>query len=198
MRDDNGRFLKGVHSSPCTEFKKGQHWRMKQPFWNKEWCIENYIVKKRSSREIADEFGVTDAAILHWLKKHGIERRDVSEARKVKKWGLVGIDNPMWNKRGELNPRWQGGITPERQSFYTSEEWKIACSFVWRRDDAICRRCKLDKRDSADMPFHIHHIRGFADKNLRADPNNLILVCEVCHHFIHSKENVNDEYIQKI
>lgn len=198
MRDENGRFIKGVHSHKETEFKKGEHWRSEKPFWNKEWCIENYCNKKRSCKEIADEFNVTEAAILYWLKKHGIDRRDVSESRKIKKWGLVGVDNPMWNKRGELNPMWKGGVTPDRQAFYTSQKWKNACSEVWKRDKATCQRCGLYKEDSPDMPYHIHHIRSFADKKLRADPENLVLLCEGCHHFVHSKENKNHEFIQEI
>jgi 5-methylcytosine-specific restriction endonuclease McrA len=103
----------------------------------------------------------------------------------------------MWNKRGELNPRWLGGVTPERQSFYTSKEWKAACSFVWKRDHATCRRCGIHRDESKDIPFHIHHIVSFADKNLRADPSNLVLLCETCHQFVHSKRNTKNEFLSK-
>ena len=37
VRDNKGRFVKGVRSSPNTEFKKGQHWREPKPYWEKEW-----------------------------------------------------------------------------------------------------------------------------------------------------------------
>ena len=198
MRDSKGRFKKGMSASPETQFKPGQHWRKPQAFRDKDWLIENYIEQQRSTGEIAKEFGVTDGAIIFWLRKHDIQRRNVSEARSIKYWGNSGSDNPMWNKRGELNPRWLGGITPERQAFYTSEEWKSACSSVWNRDKATCRRCGLYKEDSPDMPFHIHHIVSFADESLRADPNNLVLLCEVCHHFVHSKRNKGNEYISKV
>jgi len=77
------------------QFKKGQHWREHVVFREKDWLIENYVLKKRSTGEIAQEFGVTDAAILFWLRKHGIQRRTVSEARDIKHWGLSGPDNPM-------------------------------------------------------------------------------------------------------
>jgi hypothetical protein len=151
----------------------------------------------RSQNNIASMFGVTDAAILFWLRKHGIERRTVAQARKIKHWGQTGSDNPMWNKRGELNPRWLGGVTPDRQSFYTSRAWKSACALVWKRDGATCRRCGLNKSESKDMPFHIHHIVSFADKSLRADPSNLVLLCETCHHFVHSKRNTKNEFLSK-
>jgi hypothetical protein len=118
----------------------------------------------------------------------------MSEIRKMKRWGQSGVDNPMWNKKGELNPRWLGGITPERQSFYISQEWKNVCSEVWKRDKAICQRCGL--RKETDMPFHIHHIKSFKESKLRADINNLILLCETCHQWIHSKGNKSNDYIQ--
>lgn len=198
MRDNKGRFIKGASCSPDTQFKKGQHWRREQIFRNKEWLLVEYIEKGRSCGDIADQFNVTDSAILFWLKKHNIKRRDTSEARNKKYWGLVGSDNPMWNKRGELNPRWLGGVTPERQEFYTSNEWKTACLAVWNRDNATCQRCFLNKKDQPDMPFHIHHIISFKEKTLRADVNNLILLCEVCHNFIHSKKNINNEFISEV
>ena len=179
------------------QFGKGDHWRQPQLFREKEWLIQNYGVLKRSTGDIAKEFCVTDAAILFWLRKHGIERRTISQARAIKHWGAIGVDNPMWNRRGELNPRWLGGVTPERQAFYTSKEWKEVCAKVWKRDKATCQRCELPKKESQDMPFHIHHIVSFADESLRAEPSNLILLCETCHQFIHSKRNVNREHLPK-
>jgi hypothetical protein len=179
------------------QFMKGHHWRTPQPFWDKAWLQKHYVDQSMSTGEIASMFGVTDSAILFWLRKHGIERRTVAQARKIKHWGQTGSDNPMWNKRGELNPRWLGGVTPDRQSFYTSRAWKSACALVWKRDGATCRRCGLNKSESKDMPFHIHHIVSFADKNLRADPSNLVLLCETCHQFVHSKRNTKNEFLSK-
>lgn len=179
------------------QFLKGMHWREPQSFRDKDWLVEEYVNKQRSTGEISEQFGVTDSAILFWLKKHKISRRNVSQARKIKHWGAFGPDNPMWNKLGELNPNWKGGITPERAAFYVSQEWKNACSFVWKRDKATCQRCNIHKDDSPDMPFHIHHIKSFKHKETRADTNNLVLVCEVCHHWIHSNANTNNEFIEK-
>ncbi len=185
MRNEKGQFLKGTH------------WRAVQPFRDKEWLIEHYVNKQMSAKEIADMFGVTDMAIYFWLKRNKIERRDVSAARKIKKWGLSGSDNPMWNKKGEANPRWQGGITPERQAFYVSDEWKKSCSAVWRRDNATCQRCGLVHSDQPDIPFHIHHIKPFRFTECRAEVSNLVLLCEICHHFVHSRRNTENEYISQ-
>ena len=180
------------------QFQKGQHWRPCKPWWDKAWLQDQYIGAGRSAAEIATEGGVTETGILYWIHKHGIPRRSMSEIRRKKKWGASGSDNPMWNKRGELNPRWLGGVTPERQAFYTSDEWRMACSEVWKRDHATCQRCRMKKGDSSDMPFHIHHIESFANAHLRADVDNLVLLCKVCHHFIHSKGNITRDYLPKI
>ena len=72
------------------QFEKGHHWREARPFREKDWLVENYIAQRRSTGEIAAEFGTTDAAILFWLRKHGIPRRTVSEARGIKHWGQSG------------------------------------------------------------------------------------------------------------
>lgn len=179
------------------QFLPGTHWRESQPFREKEWLEREYIELGRSTGDIAAQFGVTDAAIIHWLKKHGIPRRSVSEARKLKRWGAVGADNPMWNRRCELNPNWKGGVTPERQAFYQSQEWKDACSFVWKRDGAKCQRCGLHRDEQPDMPFHIHHVVSFAVPELRAANDNLVLLCEVCHQFVHSRKNENGDFLQE-
>lgn len=182
-RNDKGQFL------------KGSHWREPQSFREKEWLKREYVQVQRSTGDIAAQFGVTDAAILFWLNKHGIPRRSIKQARQIKHWGAYGADNPMWNRRGELNPGWQGGVTPERQAFYTSTEWRSACSFVWKRDKATCQRCGLTRQDDPAHPLHIHHIKPFRFKKLRADPANLVLVCETCHWFIHSKRNKDREFL---
>lgn len=174
-------------------FKKGEHWRTPKPFWKKEWLYDEYIIKGKSSSEIANEMQCTDNNILFWLQKHKIKTRNVSEARKLKYWGSSGEDNPMFNKRGESNPHWKGGITPERQLFYTSQEWKDACAFVWKRDEEKCRRCFIKKEEG--LPFVIHHIIPFRNKETRADVSNLLLLCKVCHDWVHSKKNTKSEFI---
>ena len=191
MRNDKGQFTKGHHFSPETEFKKGQHWRPKKPYWDKDWLENEYAVKERSADDIARQFGITEAAILFWLRKHNILRREMSNIRSKKHWGLAGEQNGMYGRTGENSSNWKGGITPERQEFYISVEWKKACSEVYKRDNAQCQRC--GNKDN----LHVHHIVTFANKELRADINNLVLLCAKCHRFVHSKKNINGEFIGK-
>lgn len=159
------------------QFKKGQHWRKQQPWWDQLWLIEQYVVRGRTASDIAHEGGVTENAILFWIKKHGIKTRTMREVRAAKHWGLSGADNPMWDRLRERNPNWKGGVTAGRQSFYASAEWRFACAAVWERDKAMCRRCHMRRNDSPDIPMHIHHIEPFAVVELRADTNNLVLLC---------------------
>ena len=127
MKND-GRFKKGEHRSPQTEFKKGEHWRPRKPYWNREWLNAEYTEKKRSAANIANEFGITEAAIFFWLRKHNIPRRDMGSIRSEKYWSLSGKKNGMYGKTGKENPNWLGGVTPDRQAFYSSIEWSI---YLW-------------------------------------------------------------------
>lgn len=180
------------------QFAPGTHWRTPKPWWNKEWLQERYITRGESAEDIAKAGGVTANAILFWLKKHRIQTRSTAEVRARKHWGAYGSDNPMWNKRGELNPRWLGGVTPDRQAFYASDEWKHACSMVWKRDNATCQRCGAHHDSNKDLPMHIHHIESFAVVSKRSELSNLVLLCEVCHWFVHSKRNTEREYLPSI
>lgn len=192
---NGGRFKKGERNSPETEFKKGQHWRQPQLFRDKDWLFNEYVNNQKSARDIASEFSVHENAILFWLKKHVIPRRSLSETRSIKHWGLSGEKNAMFGKRGEGTPNWKGGHTPERASCYSSIEWADASKSVWKRDFGQCQRCKIKANDGANL--HIHHIVSFSVKELRTVLDNLVLLCIDCHHFIHSKANVEKEFIKK-
>lgn len=195
MRNKKGQFVKGERASVETEFKPGQHWRPAQLFRDKEWLHQEYIVKQRSTGDIASQFNVSDASILFWLRKHNIPRRSVKEAREIKHWGLEKGKNPMYGRFGASNPRWRGGITADRQAFYSSQEWAEIVKQVWQRDKATCQRCKA--RANGGPAFHIHHIVSFEVKELRADITNLILLCGDCHRWVHSKANVNRDFIKE-
>jgi len=185
----DGRFKKGERRSPATEFKPGQHWRKPQAFREREWLQREYVEKGRSTGEIAAEFGVRDASIIFWLKRHGIPRRTVSQARALKHWGLSREANGMYGRTGPDNANWKGGITPERQAAYSSLQWADAVDTVWERDGGKCQRCgAMPKRP------HIHHIIKFEVEETRFDPANLVTLCPKCHGFVHSKANVHGEF----
>jgi HNH endonuclease len=111
---------------------------------------------------------------------------------------LANGDHVLKGRKGKDHPSWQGGVTPLRNAFYASGEWKSACVVVWHRDDAKCQNCGLDHRtiNRAERRFHIHHIASFAaHPELRADPENLILLCDTCHRWVHSRANADKKFI---
>lgn len=105
------------------------------------------------------------------------------------------VGSYMKGKKGSETTNWKGGITAERQAFYGSREWKLVAVQVWARDNASCQRCGKKKEKSDKLSFDIHHIVSFACVELRADLSNLILLCETCHYWVHSRENTNREFI---
>lgn len=167
-------------------FKKGQHWRKPKPFWEKSWLEAEYLTKGRSSTEIANDYGLGDSAVQYWLKKHGIKTRNVGEVRKIKRWGLSGSKNPMFGRMGALNPRWNGGHSPERQCAYARAAWKETAKEVLRRDGYRCRKCGA--AHEGGMKLVVHHVKAWAKHpELRFDKENLLTLCQDCHKKEHSK-----------
>lgn len=174
------------------QFTNGSNYREKKPYWEYDFLYDLYVAKKKSSKEIADMFNVTDANIIYWLKKHGIQRRSTRECRQIKYWGASGDKNPMYGVRGELSPRYKGGITPPRQQSYNKSEWKTLSKIVLDRANGKCERCGEEHKR-----LHIHHIVPIKNGGeFLCDANKLIVLCPKCHYFIHSNNNTNKEYIQ--
>jgi hypothetical protein len=192
MRNKKGQFVKGERAHPETEFKPGEHWRQRKPFWDREWLHREYIERGRSAADIGAEFGCSGNNVLYFLKKFGIQTRTTAETRALKHWGLSGERNGMYGRRGAEVPNWKGGVTPERQALYSSEEWAVASAEVWRRDRGICQRCGKQRGKRA---HHIHHIISFAVPEERSNVENLVLLCIQCHRWVHSKANIGGEFI---
>ncbi|MGB1561603.1 MAG: hypothetical protein ACPHN2_08910 [Sinimarinibacterium flocculans] len=137
-----------------------------------------------------------------WIKgrKMPAEFRQKIRATTVARGGVPYLRNGQHWLQGQppnANGRWLGGVTPERQEFYRSTEWKAACATVWKRADAKCERCGLDHRtiNRKQQKFHVHQIVSFAVKELRAEPTNLALLCAPYHRFVHSKANTAREFL---
>lgn len=194
MRNKKGQFVKGESASPETQFKKGQTWRIRQPHWDKCWLENKYHNEKMSIPEIAKICNCTDSNISFWLKKHGIKGRTLSEARAIKYWGSEGDKNGMYGVKNEKNPNWKGGISSERAKFYSSEDWKKVVPIIFKRDNYLCQKCGTTHKNK-DNALHIHHIVSFKEKELRCNTSNLILLCQKCHSWVHSKKNTSKEFI---
>lgn len=182
-RELNGRFLPGVHS-----------WRQPRPHWEKSWLQRHYVELEKSASEIASIAGCHPNNILHWLDKHGIERRSTAEARSVKKWAATGEANGMHGRVGELNPRYVDGSAPERQRLYSRGEGRDFLRAVYARDGFKCRRCGAPKNGPRSL--HAHHLKPWAgNPALRFDMANAVTLCRCCHQWVHSLANVDREYL---
>lgn len=185
-RDEKGRFIKNIHYSRKTEFKKGEHWRKPKPYWNKDWLEDEYKNKNKSANQIAREQNCIENNILYFLAKHKIPRRTMKQIRASKHWGLKGKQNGMCGKIGKLNPNWQGGHSPERQSEYAKSVWKELAKSILKRDNYICQGCGA--KHEKENRLVVHHIKQWAKyPKLRFEPNNLITLCERCHKNVHKK-----------
>src|SRR3990167_3825466 len=103
----------------------------------------------------------------------------------------------MYGMRGKKHPSWKGGLTPERQRFYSSQAWQRAKGKVWKRDNGTCQECgkKGIGHEWKNGEFHIHHIIPFADAlDLRANPDNLVVLCNSCHWWVHGSGNVENKW----
>jgi len=96
---------------------------------------------------------------------------------------------------GENAPLWKGGITSEKQLFYSRREWLSLVKKVWKRDKSTCQSCGI-KGKRENWLFDVHHIIPVDVEEFRLDIDNLVLLCHECHLFVHSNENVGEIFIQ--
>ena len=166
--------------SKSTQFKKGQHWRPRQRWWDKAWLEAQY--KSKSAQQIANENDSTANNILYWIHKLGIRTRTPKESRASFNMRLVGKDNPMYGRRGKRNPRWNGGHSPNRQITYARAEWKRLKRCILQRDGYKCLICAGNKK------LIIHHVFPWSRyPAFRETPTNLATLCTACHRMVHRK-----------
>jgi transposase-like protein len=180
-----------LHDSESSRaFKR----REPKPYWEKKWLVAEYVKKGRSAQEIAAEFGCAETNVLYFLTKNGIPRRSMKEVRQVKTWAMSGAANGMYGKCGAQNPRWIDGSAPERQTMYARSFWKELAKVVLERDSYKCQRCNATH--SGKNKLHAHHIKTWAgNPKSRFLLPNIIILCQTCHNWVHSKANVNNEYL---
>lgn len=190
---------------------------------SEEWLRDAYLVRKMDCTQIAALVGRDPKSIWTWLQNFGIETRKrgttgnhvygigvphiLSEAGRKKlseqakaaraKDGRKPYlkDGKHWLHHDGAKPAtWKGGISPERQAVYSSQEWKNAVKNVWVRDGFACVRCSKDLSHK-NGECAIHHIEGFQNKDRRCDVSNLVLLCKQCHLWVHSRSNTEREFI---
>lgn len=131
---------------------------------------------------ILNHVSETTAELLKWWFQ-----TEFQDARAIKYWGMPGSSNPMFERTGESNPNFIDGNSPERQRMYAQGIGRAFVQAVLHRDKNICRRCGKGK--SGAKSLHVHHIKPWAkDKSLRFDISNALVLCNVCHGWVHSRK----------
>lgn len=105
------------------------------------------------------------------------------EGKLGKHIGGKGKDNPMYGRKAELSPNWQGGKSFEPYGVEFNKELK---ELIRKRDNYRCQECfrhqdELFKNTKAGIrkyKLHAHHIDFNKQNN---NPNNLISLCNDCH-----------------
>ena len=67
--------------------------------------------------------------------------------------------------------------------FYSSKEW-LTVSNNYKKHHPFCESCL--KEGKKNLSFIVHHITPISQGGDQFDENNLIAICKICHHEIHS------------
>lgn len=105
--------------------------------------------------------------------------------------------------RGDKNPMWKGGVTPETTKIRTSREYDEWRTLVFRRDNYTCQKCGAHSGAGHAVALAAHHMDCFADfPEKRLDVDNGITLCKECHHefslrygMLHNRKWQTDEFL---
>lgn len=198
-------------------------WQLEQKPANRDWLYQKYVVEKMSTYDIAKIVDRNPKRVYEWIveyniptrprgdnlhgadnswncenwvnpfsgKKHSEKTKKIlSEKASVEKPYLRGERNGMFGRRGDKNPNYIDGSTPERQMYYSRAEWRKLRRTVYGRDHGKCVRCCVVGR------MNIHHVIPWAGNiETRLEITNVVSLCTKCHRWVHSKKNINREYL---
>jgi hypothetical protein len=105
--------------------------------------------------------------------------------RKISK-ANSGKENGMYERRGEKNPSWKGGITPINKVIRHSLEHKSWHKTCMERDNYTCQKTGVRGESLV-----VHHINNFADfPELRFTIDNGITLSKQSHKEFHKKYGI--------
>jgi len=67
-----------------------------EPLKDPVWLEKQYWDRERTLIEIANELGVSDHAVISWMKRHGIERRDTTASEVQSNGNIEPLKDPEW------------------------------------------------------------------------------------------------------
>ena len=124
---------------------------------DKDWMVKHYVELRESTTQLANDLGVTDAGVLYWLRKHGIDTRSPKEA----------------SATGEDHYAWTGG-----HPRYYGRNWREQRKKTLERDEHTCQDCGTKEE------LHVHHVHKIRSFDNPEDANyleNLTTLCQHCH-----------------
>jgi hypothetical protein len=102
-----------------------------------------------------------------------------------------GIFNPLFHKKGNLNPNWKGGIVPLKRRLRTNYIYRAWRLTIFQRDNYTCQDCgkrgsylEAHHKESWNNIFNKNIIKTFEDAihcNELWSINNGITLCKNCH-----------------
>lgn len=155
-----------------------------------EWCGETYSglpcrvePKRFCSPECKDEWSSGENH-PRWTREE-VQCENCGDSQSLPKCRLEEFDKHFcdsecygeWcieNRKGELNPNWEGGWDP-----YYGENWYRKRREVRERDDYTCQIC--GEVEGVIDVHHITPIRKFDKPENANTMNNLITLCRSCH-----------------
>jgi len=179
---------------PSASWARWQRHNKGKVYVNKTWLAEHYCHLNLDQATIAELAGVSPHTIRSWIRKHGHQKPIGSWSKGRSSWNKGKRYQAGWHhspetkqrfgdqKRGENNPHWKGGITPEAVSLRRGV--KDLRPHVLARD---AYRCRLCGQNSNKLTLH-HILPIWARPDLALDVNNLASVCSSCHHSINGRE----------
>lgn len=118
---------------------------------NKEFLLKEYLEKKRSRLNIAQEIGCDESTVKNRLVKYNIPVRVMKEA-----YSLEIRKRMSLAKKGKNNPNWKGGISQLVSLIYNSFEAREWRKSILKRDKYICKECGKKGGN-----LEVHHIKEF-------------------------------------
>lgn len=177
MSTNDGRFQKGEHKSPATEFVKGQI-----P-WNKG-ISHSAVLGEKHGKWKGGKPDCQDCGrkLATYTSKRCRECYKVSPERKEHAKIMV---QKRGDQRGSKSPRWKGGVTSsdrlERIKFR-----KQLHAVILDRDNYTCQICQ-----EYGGNLQVDHIQSWAEyPEHRFDVDNCRTLCMACHYYVTFKKKI--------